>query len=148
MRRCRFYLLADLVSWRLLQQMMEDINLTHLIWSLRDCSGEDEKMQILSVSCFSVLDTSTADDGGHWFNSFDFMSKRRFKKKMRRCRFYLLADLMSWRLPQLMKVDTDLTYLFQSPKDCWGRKREVADLSATWFYLLWDFYDRWLTKLI
>ena len=36
MRRCKFYLLADLVSWRLLQQMTEDIDLTHLILSLRD----------------------------------------------------------------------------------------------------------------
>ena len=39
MRRCRFYLLADSVSWTLLQEMMEYVDLTHLILSLRDCSG-------------------------------------------------------------------------------------------------------------
>ena len=41
--------------------------------SLKDCSGEDEKMHILFASWFSVLETST-DDGGHWLNSFDFKS--------------------------------------------------------------------------
>ena len=67
-------------------------------------------MQISFASLFSVLETSTTDDGGHWFESFDFKSKRLFRKKMRRCRFYLLADLVSWRLLQQMMEDIDLTH--------------------------------------
>ena len=35
---------------------------------------EEEKMQIVSANWFSVLETSTTDDGGHLFNSFDFKS--------------------------------------------------------------------------
>ena len=47
-RRCRFYLLADLMSWRLMQ-LIEDLNLTHWILSLRDCD-EEEKKHILKVA--------------------------------------------------------------------------------------------------
>ena len=54
--------------------MMEDIDLTHLIYVLETVQEDDEKMQILSASWFSVLQTSTTDDGGHWFKSFDFKS--------------------------------------------------------------------------
>ena len=48
MRRLKFYLLADLVSLRLLQEMMEDIDLTHLILSLRDFSGRRCRFYLLA----------------------------------------------------------------------------------------------------
>ena len=67
-RICRFYLLADFMSWILIQLLIED-------------SDEIEKMQILSASWFYVLETYTTDDWGLWFSSFDFKSLRLLKMK-------------------------------------------------------------------
>ena len=54
--------------------MIANSDLTYLISLLETVQEKDEKMQILSASWFIVLESNTTDDGGHWFNSFDFKS--------------------------------------------------------------------------
>ena len=48
----------------------------YLIWFkiLETVKEEDEKMQILSASWFSVLETYTTDDCQLWINPFDSKS--------------------------------------------------------------------------